>query len=183
MLTTAKSRLKKFLGLNQKDKNRYWNSRKNRIYYQQALAFAKKYAPDAQTVIDVGPHNTQFLSRVDWVSAKTAIDLKHMPSLPDTNNIQGNFLEFIPENTFDLVFCLQVLEHLESPIPFAQKLLKTGKIVVISVPYKWPPGTRENHLQDPVDENKLLSWTKKPWLEKNIITDDLPRFVAVFEGG
>ncbi|WP_019506513.1 bifunctional 2-polyprenyl-6-hydroxyphenol methylase/3-demethylubiquinol 3-O-methyltransferase UbiG [Pleurocapsa sp. PCC 7319] len=182
MLTTVKGKIKKFLRINQGNKNRYWNGRKNRIYYQQALTFAKQYAPDAKTVIDVGPHNTQFLSRVDWVSSKTAIDLKHMPSLPGTNNIQGDFLEFVPKDTFDLVFCLQVLEHLESPTLFAQKLLETGKIVVISVPYQWPPGTRKNHIQDPVDENKLLSWTKKPWLEKAIITDDLPRLVAVFEG-
>jgi len=175
--------IKKILRIEGGGQDNYWERRKSMLYYQETLKLAKKYAPDAETVIDVGSHNTQFLTLVDWIPSKTAIDLRRRPSIPGVMGIQGDFMQFGPENRFDLVLCLQVLEHLDSPALFTQKLLEIGKTVVITVPYKWPKGLCPSHCQDPVDEDKLLSWTEKSWLEKEIVTDDKDaRLIAVFEG-
>ncbi|PSO53322.1 MAG: hypothetical protein BRC35_16430 [Cyanobacteria bacterium QH_10_48_56] len=178
-----KSAVKTTLGINQNRPGNYWEKRKNLRYYQEALRLAKKYAPDAETAIDVGSHNSQLLAQVDWIPSITAIDIKRVPEIPKATNIQGDFMQFVPDSRFDLVFCLQLLEHLEYPAPFAQKLLDTGKTIVISVPYKWHEESCEYHIQDPVDENKLLSWTQKSWLEKFVVQDyGAARMVAVFEG-
>jgi hypothetical protein len=161
----------------------YWEERKNWHYYQKVVELAREFAPQAHTVIEVGPRETPFLERVNWIPSKTAIDRYFRPTIQGATNLQGDFLEFQPPHRFDLVLCLQVLEHLEEPQPFASKLLETGNIVIVSVPYKWRKGYCKWHLQDPVDEAKLLSWTKKEWLRRVVVEDDgAERLIAVFEG-
>jgi hypothetical protein len=161
----------------------YWEERKNWLYYRKVVELAREFAPVAQKVIEVGPRDTPFLESIDWVPSKTAIDRYFKPRIRGATNLQGDFLKFQPECVFDLVFCLQVLEHLDSPEPFAQKLLQTGKVVIISVPYKWRKGYCKWHVQDPVDEAKLLAWTKKGWLTSAVVEDvGAARLIAVFEG-
>ena len=65
------------------------------------------------------------------------------------------------DRLFDIVTCLQVIEHIPRADLFAQKLLSTGKIVIVSVPYKWaadPVSSHNSHVHDPVDEDKMKSW-------------------------
>ncbi|WP_299413460.1 hypothetical protein [Acaryochloris sp. IP29b_bin.148] len=162
--------------------NDYWEKRKTLDYYKKVIKLAKKHSPEAQSVIDVGTHISQTITRLDWIPDKTAIDLKHLPEIPGARNIQCDFMTFKPEQRYDLVLCLQVLEHLDCPELFTDKLLKIGKKVIISVPYKWPEGQCQYHVQDPVDEDKLLSWTHKSWIEMAIAHDRAKRMVAVFDG-
>ena len=161
----------------------YWGERKTWNYYSKVLELAREFAPDAATVLEVGPRDTPFLEQFEWIPNKTAIDRYFRPVVRGATNLQGDFLKFEPPGLFDLVLCLQVLEHLESPQPFAQKLLATGKIIIISVPYKWRAGYCKWHVQDPVDDDKLLSWTNREWLSRVVVEDQgVERLIAVFSG-
>lgn len=131
----VKTFVQKILGIDRKIKKDYWTTRKNLNYYKEVIKLAKKYSPNAKSVIDVGSHNSEFLTQFDWIPNKTAIDIMRTPSIPGADNIMGDFMKYEPKHPFDLVLCLQVLEHLESPGVFVQKLLETGKIAIISVPY------------------------------------------------
>ena len=53
---------------------------------------------------------------------------------------------------------MQVLEHVPEPAPFARRLLELGRIVLISVPYKWPKGSNPDHVNDPVDLEAVADW-------------------------
>ena len=78
---------------------------------------------------------------------------------------------------------MQVLEHLDRPGAFCKKLLATGRMVIISVPYRWPKGLYARHVQDPVDEDKIFQWIGKPCIDKAVVIDSkLKRLVAVYEG-
>jgi hypothetical protein len=161
----------------------YWGERKNLHYYSKVVELAREFAPDATTVLEVGPRDTPFLEQFEWIPSKTTIDRYFQPVVRGATNLQGDFLKFEPQHLFDLVLCLQVLEHLESPQLFAQKLLDTGKIIIISVPYKWRAGYCKWHVQDPVDDDKLLTWTNRQWLRRVVVADDgIDRLIAVFEG-
>jgi hypothetical protein len=109
--------------------------------------------------------------------------LKSFP-VPRCANIKADFMGFAPPTPFDLVLCLQVLEHLERPAAFAEKLLDTGRIVIISVPYGWPKGRSASHRHDPIDEDKLLTWTKKPWIDHMVVreSNDEERLIVVLQG-
>lgn len=161
----------------------YWQRRRHMQYYREVVRLARAHAPQARTVLDVGARDTPVVVELDWIPSRTALDYEVAPDIPGVTGIKGDFLEYRPPHTFDLVICLQVLEHLEQPQRFAQKLLATGNLVIISVPYQWPEGFTSEHLQDPIDEQKLLGWTLQPPIDKAIVTDDrLARFIGVFEG-
>lgn len=161
----------------------YWKRRQHMQYYREVIRLARAHAPDARTVLDVGARDTPVVVQLDWIASRTAIDYEVAPDLPGVTGIKGDFLEFQPERPFDLVICLQVLEHLDDPHRFAQKLFDTGHTVIISVPYQWPAGFCLQHPQDPIDEEKLLRWTERAPIDQAIVVDDrLSRFIGVFEG-
>lgn len=150
----------------------YARRRSHCKYYPAVVRFARQHAPGAETVLEVGPYDTDTLLQLDWIADRTAVDIIRKPRLPRTKNIRADFMTYHPEKKFDLVLCVQVLEHLNEPGPFAHKLLETGHVVIISVPYLWPEHACPAHVQDPVDEEKLLAWTGRPWAAHEIITED-----------
>ncbi|MFN8453534.1 MAG: hypothetical protein U0401_02505 [Anaerolineae bacterium] len=161
----------------------YWEKRQKLKYYREALRLAKKYAPAGGSILDVGSYDCEYITWFDWFEKKQVIDLTKPVILDGVISTTGNFMEFECANLFDLVLCLQVLEHLHNPKEFCQKLLVTGRLIIISVPYQWERGRSASHVQDPVDEHKLQGWTGKPWKEMTIVTDGrCDRLVAVYEG-
>jgi hypothetical protein len=99
---------------------------------------------------------------------------------PGVETVVADFYDYDPDGLFDLVLCLQVLEHLPRPRPFAHKLLRIGRTVIISVPYRWPAHEHGSHLHDPVDEAKLRRWTGAEPVETSIVDDGKQRLVAVY---
>jgi hypothetical protein len=162
----------------------YWDSRKHFNYYQQVLKYAKKYVPQGHSVLDVGGGDCNYISWFSWIPYKEVVDIKASKPIDGVVSTRCDFLEYKPKHVFDLVLCLQVLEHLEDPRAFCDKLLSTGQHIIVSVPYQWPEGTCVGHIQDPVDEKKLQSWMRQPALEKNIVTDGrMRRLVAIYKSG
>jgi hypothetical protein len=160
----------------------YWQRRRTMRYYAEVLRLARKYAPAAESVLDVGPNGTPLVCELDWIASKTVIDLASQP-IPGATCLQGDFLRYRPERPFDLVLCLQVLEHIGPAGEFAQRLLAAGRLVIVSVPYRWPAGSCVHHVQDPVDEDKLRGWMQQPLVEHRIIRDRArDRLIAVLDG-
>jgi hypothetical protein len=150
----------------------YWESRKDYRYYREVLNMGRKHASGATSVIDVGCRDTRILERFDWIPSKTALDFGQRPVVLGATNLQKDFLDYAPVERFDLVLCLQVLEHLKDPAPFARKLLATARTAIISVPYRWPAGTCPEHPQDPVTAEKLLAWTGRRWQDHVLVVDE-----------
>lgn len=167
--------LKRFLGISD-----YWERRRHLVYYQEVLRLAKKYVPRGSNALDVGAAGTDLLSELDWFHRRVALDLVYPPRRRGIERVMINFMEYRPDVKFDLVLCLQTLEHIEDPTPFARKLLKTGETVIVSVPYKWPRGLQETHVQDPVDEAKLLAWTGRQPAETRVMLNGKERLIAVY---
>jgi len=161
----------------------YWNRRKQLDYYGEVVRLAKRHSPAGGSVIDVGSNKAETLLELHWFEKRVALDILYPPRAKAVTSIQVDFMEYEPEIEFDLVLCLQVLEHLEEPAPFAQKLLKTGRTVIISVPYNWPKDQHETHLQDPVDQEKLTSWTGQTPLESQVVANGAERLIAVYQPG
>jgi hypothetical protein len=160
----------------------YWQRRRKMRYYSEVLRLARKYAAAADSVLDVGPNGTPLVCELDWIASKTVIDLGSQ-QIPGATCLQGDFLQYRHERPFDLVLCLQVLEHVGPAAEFARKLLATGRLVIVSVPYRWPSGSCQHHVQDPVDEEKLQGWMQSPFLEHRIIRDGArDRLIAVLAG-
>ncbi len=159
----------------------YWSERQHMRYYTQALDFARRYAPAGGSVIDVGGRDCEYITWFDWFARKVVIDLRSPSPRPGVEVVTGDFLAWQPTERFDLALCLQVLEHLSDPAPFGRKLLAVGRVVIVSVPYRWPKGLCRYHVQDPVDEARLALWMGQPAAAQSVVRDgNRDRLVAVF---
>ena len=158
----------------------YWKKRRHLAYYGKVLSLAKAYCHDGGQVLDVGAADTEIVAEMDWVTRRVALDRYPIARLAPLESLTIDFMQYAPPRRFDLVLCLQVLEHVQAPSPFAQRLFETGNIVIISVPYKWPRGFCRHHLQDPIDETKLYDWTQRDPVETVIVADGLERLIAVY---
>lgn len=160
----------------------YWDRRQDLNYYRAVIELSRKHVPAGTHVLDVGALDTGVLTRLDWFPHRVALDVAYAPPRRRIERVRMDFLDYRPPVSFDLVLCLQTLEHLNAPRSFARKLLETGKTVIISVPYRWPAGTYAAHKQDPVDEAKLKSWTGQDPIGTLIARDGRERLIAVFSG-
>jgi hypothetical protein len=141
----------------------YWHERSDLIYYKYVDYIVRVIGSKAKSIIDVGSGNSPYLEWFDWIEEKVSIDIRAPYSSSRVQSITANILDYDFKNKYDICMCLQVLEHVQDPFPFAQKLFELSDTVIISVPYKWPEGEAKGHVQDPVDEEKLEQWTgRKP---------------------
>jgi SAM-dependent methyltransferase len=158
----------------------YWQRRQHLRYYTEVVRLARHHAPSGGRAIDVGAGATRVLQELAWFEDRVALDLVPIRRQQGVTTIRADFLDYQPKEEFDLVLCLQVLEHLDDPAGFAEKLFTLGRTLIISVPYMWPAGEYPPHKQDPVDEAKLAAWTCREPVESTVVADDRDRLIAVY---
>lgn len=161
------------------DVNKYYESRKDFNYYKKILEIIQKLEFDS--ILDVGASRSPVLEKLEKNVEKVLLDKNHIPQLDGIRNIQDDFYTWAPDKQYDVVLCLQVLEHLEDPTTFAQKLFTIAKkTLIISVPYRWQKGTCKSHIQDPVTLEKLNSWMNRKACHAFIVKDYLNRLICVY---
>ena len=159
------------------------------MYYSYVDYIVRTVGRDAQTMIDVGTAQCPYLEWFDWIPDRTSFDMVDPYQSDTVKGIQGDFFGYdFPDAPYDIVTCLQVLEHVPKPRKFARKLLTMGNIVIISVPFKWPESAADDHVHDPVDQAKLKRWTGREPTYFHIVREPFRgrvgrRAIAVYENG
>lgn len=135
----------------------YWEKRQQMAYYKAVRKMCAELVPNPESVLDVGSNGCPQLEWFPEARLRTSIDIQTPYVAPGINSITEDFVTF-KAPPYNLVLCLQVLEHIPDPKPFAQNLLALADHLIVSVPYRWPAGHCEWHCQDPVDGRKLFEW-------------------------
>ena len=149
----------------------YWDSRKHMRYVQYVQELVRILEPDAKSAIDVGARDTPIIEDFDWIEDRSTLDYSNPYTSERVKGISADFFKFDPPQHYDLALCLQVLEHIKDATSFAQKLFQIADRVMITVPHKWRAGANKWHVQDPVDFNKLHSWTDREPLISAVIQE------------
>ncbi len=118
---------------------------------------------------------------------RISVDIKGFPRHnPKIEEVVSDWRQYQCDEIADLILCMQVLEHLEDEQvkPFAQKIIRLGRLAIISVPYMWEKGMCKYHCQDPIDLQKLEGWVGCSALKHVIVEekDKLKRLIALFKG-
>jgi hypothetical protein len=128
------------------------------LYYQYFKYFIRCIGANAGSLVDVGSGNAPYLEWFDWIPRRVSVDLE-TPYRSDTvQGVAGDIRSLQFDEVFDICTCMQVLEHVPEPEPFARRLLELGRVMLVSVPYKWPKGSNPDHVNDPVDLDALVRW-------------------------
>ena len=139
-------------------RNVYWDGRQDLLYYQVVRQLVEGLGSDAESMLDVGSGACPYLGWFPHIPVRTSLDFEHPYEGPGIRAIRADFLRWQADRAFDIVTCLQVLEHVEQPAAFARKFFTGGSTVIVSVPHAWPPGSIDGHRHDPVTERKMRSW-------------------------
>jgi len=153
--------------------NQYWHYRSDSLYFQYVDFLVRVVGRDAQSILDVGSHSCPYLEWFNWIPYKLSIDINAPYHSWRVHGKKIDFLEYKNNREFDICLSLQVLEHIRDAKSFAQKLLKIGHHVIICVPYRWPAGANSNHVQDPIDEEKLITWFNRIPNYEIIVTEPI----------
>lgn len=141
----------------------YWRRRSDMLYYQYFRYIIRCIGADSASMLDVGSGNAPYLDWFYWIPRRVSVDLEVPYNSKEVEGIRGNIFDLRFDEPFDLCTCMQVLEHVPEPAPFARRLLELGRLVLISVPYKWPKGSNADHVNDPVDLEMVVDWfDRKP---------------------
>lgn len=140
----------------------YWRKRSDMLYYQYFNYIVRCIGADARSMLDVGSGNAPYLEWFDWIPERVSVDLATPYRSKTVRGVEGDVFELAFERPFDLLSCMQVLEHVPEPEPFARRLMELGRLVLISVPYKWPKGATRSHVNDPVDLDAVVDWFGRP---------------------
>ncbi|NEP87858.1 MAG: tetratricopeptide repeat protein [Okeania sp. SIO2C2] len=152
-------------------KSSYWSKREKHIYIFAIRQIIHKLGSGAGSIIDVGSNGCPYLDWFTWIPERYSIDLRKPYKAPGIVAVTTDFLKYSPEKRFDLLTCLQVIEHVPNAEAFCHKLLETARLLVVSVPYKWPKGQTKSHIHDPVDLEKMNSWFGREPNYQNIIQE------------
>ena len=153
--------------------NHYWHYRSDSLYFQYVDFLVRVVGRNAQSVLDVGSNSCAYLEWFNWIPYKLSIDISAPYRSWRVHGKKIDFLEYKNDREFDLCLSLQVLEHIRDAKSFAQKLLKVAHHVIVCVPYKWPAGTNSYHVQDPVDEERLITWFNRIPNYEIIVTEPI----------
>lgn len=156
----------------------YTKQRKDIKYYKKCNELIERIAMDNQSksIIDIGGWNGFFVKNTP-IEKKVCLDKrirKDKKPVKEVEFINADFIKWKTEEKYDIVLCMQVLEHLEDNqiFLFIEKLFSLTDHVIISVPYKWRKDWCKFHKQDPIDHAKLKLWTNRRPFESFLVKDN-----------
>lgn len=163
--------------------NDYANFRKRFRYYNEAYRMSRElYLKEKGSILDVGSKDVTITLEMFPDSFEKFMLDKDYPEgfKPERGitKIEGDIYTIELERRFDLVFCQQVLEHLENPeVAFKRLIDFSNGILVISVPY----GSWHETKWDPINEERVFQWSKmKPELESIVMDLGVERYIAAY---
>jgi len=148
-------------------------NRKDQQYYRDAWCAIRFFGEGARSIVDVGSSFPPFVMSTDWIPEKE-ITSKYFPGnerpcgtanqcvLQD--GVQANIMDFYnwqPTKVYDVALSMQVIEHVSNPTRFMRKLLKTGRTVVVTVPYKWDDRHMQSHKHHKIALDDMRQWAGK----------------------
>jgi hypothetical protein len=156
----------------------FYDSESTRAYYRVALDLVTRLRPSS--VLDVGGRQSPVLSSLPPSISRTCLDIERLPRLdPGIRFVHADFTTWTPDQTYDLVLCLEVLPHVEDPAAFAQKLFTVGRTVLLSIPYRLPRGMSPGR-HSSLDETTLATWTGRRPTGVQLVRDGFDRLLAVY---
>lgn len=173
----------------------------HRRYYMKVWEYLLKYNPDR--IMEVGAaHPLLAVSFASYAHKKVWVDIRNKDlcggKMLDDFNIEhywANVLEVdmhakYPACSFDMLICLETIEHVPEVKEFIKKLWDIAPVKVFSTPFNWDP--IPGHIHNFITPEKFVSWfPEKPKYLDIVFEEPVKgsgiqlsgRIVGLFESG
>lgn len=138
----------------------------------------------AKSILSIGSSGSPFLSFADHVERRVSVDPRRPLRAEGVEAVEVEFFKFATSEIFDVVVCFDVLARIVKPDIFARRLLRAGKTVIVSAPYRATSGTHKQEFPNHVDREELEAWFGRAPNYCSVFSEpanDGPRIFAVFE--
>lgn len=145
-----------------------WEMRQHLKYYQAVRDILTELGA-RYSIIDVGSWDTPV---VTWGDFKYRMQIDKKPCRVEykgVDYVQKDWLKAVV--SADVITCLQVIEHVERPDVFLNKILLSCNIAIVSLPFQWEAGACKAHLHDPINLAVIEEWSGAHTFEFQIIKD------------
>ncbi len=162
----------------------YWQDRMDLLYYGYVDFIMRTLAREARSHLDVGTANCPYQEWFDWIPERISFDRAPPYASGTVTGIEGDFMTYDFARRFDVVTCLQVLEHVPEAEAFTRRLMALGDLVILSVPFMWPAFMLEDHVHDPVSLEKVVGWAGREPNYQIVVEEPFrsrKRLIAVFD--
>lgn len=153
----------------------YWDSRNHAEYYHVVMKWLSQLK--GKRIMDVGCGDTPVVLFGDF-EHRTALDIHDCRNaFPSTVLfIQENFMDFDTCGLrYDCITCLQMLEHMDTPILAIDKIMRNSDTCILSVPHMWKKDPK--HVHNEITVKQFLAWVAKEPKKLEIVSN---RIVGMF---
>ena len=110
-------------------------SKRNRLWRVLCTDFFQKFVPESSTVLDIGAGYCEFINNIR-ARKKYAVDLNEDIRRFAGEDVEAfvcsaSHLDFLPENSIDIAFMSNFLEHLETKKEVLQVLLEVHRVTKV----------------------------------------------------
>jgi len=161
----------------------YANFRKEFGYYKEAYRMSRElYTKEGGSVLDVGSKDvTITIDMFPDSFEKFMLDNDYPEGFEPSKEIvkiKADLYHVNLDRRFNIVFCQQVLEHLENPELAFKKLINFSEdVLVVSVPY----GSWHETKWDPINQERVFRWSgMKPKLETIVKDLGVERYLVAY---
>lgn len=101
---------------------------------------SEKLDSEEKMILDIAPQDHEGANKYFIKSTVQTLDIDQKADTTYHADITKNNHEIIPDNTFDVIVCTEVLEHTNNPFLAAsemKRILKKGGIILLSVPFNF----------------------------------------------
>ena len=143
------------------DFDQYWLKRCEYTYMHIARKMMGLLGASALTALDVGSNRTPVVMSFP-ARRRYSVDMGAPYHKQGVIGVSSDYLKWVAPEPINIASCLQVLEHIPDPAPFAQKLLADAEVVIASVPHMERPRANPGHLHSMISPETFASWFGRP---------------------
>lgn len=152
----------------------YYANRQYKQYYQVVADTVRliRHSVPLASVLDVGPADVPLVTELG-IPDCTVLEPQFPRQFDGCEWLRGDVCGYEFGRKFDLVMCLQCLEHIEDIDAACSALFRAAeKYLVVSLPWQWGKGWEPGHIHDPIDMDWIVRHLGKP--TSHTLCDDPP---------
>lgn len=128
------------------------------LHFHVGRILVRGLSRNAKSILSIGSTGAPFLLFAGHVERRVSVDPRRPLQAEGVESVEAEFFKFATTEVFDVVICFDVLARIVKPDVFARRLLRGGRTLIVSAPYRATSETHKEEFPNHVDRGALEAW-------------------------